>query len=511
MKPHALHLNIALLIASRPGLACDLCNGPPPTDDSDVLELSPDLLEAAVESHPLLVLMMYDSWDGSKPADTRLRNYANAATTLISMDSQALRLCKVDISAYPEVAQRLEVPTSTLPTMRLLRGDAGFGAEYRGGMTTAEMVSALWEEHERGGLDRVVEALNRSQEEEWRAAAGTRVVARLRRPESRTAFGQVAATFRNAIRFGLVSPPPTQPPAPPTTLEPPSLPPPPQAVAPPRSPPPLAPPSPPPLPGESEAEAEEEEEVLLFRERSGIMAGEAVDELRMPLARGGGNGGNGGRALTERTLQHWVRWAALPTVFQLTRATAGAYLHSGNVGIVFVATGGAEKQVEYVTRRLRRIADGMLGAGQHGLWLLWAERGDAEHARLREMLGLPPVTAGAGAAGESEFVIARMRSSRVTARYVMEASPFSYAAVADFAGAFARNELRPDGWQKELVRWAPLWLPAALLVIVLMSWRANKQAPPPAAAAPSGAEAGAEGEPPPPTKPGQDEAHAKTD
>ena len=72
--------------------------------------------------------------------------------------------------------------------------------------------------------------------------------------------------------------------------------------------------------------------------------------------------------------------------------------------------------------------------GQHGLWLLWAERGDAEHARLREMLGLPPVAAGAGAAADSEFVIARMRSSRVTARYVMEA-PFSYAAVGDFAGA----------------------------------------------------------------------------
>ena len=492
----------ALLIAlsSRLALACDLCNGPPPTDDSDVLELSPDLLEAAVASHPLLVLMLYDSWDGSRPTDTRLRNYANAATALIDMDSQALRLAKVDVSTYPEVAQRLEVPTSTLPTMRLLRGEAGFGAEYRGGMSTAEMVSALWEEHERGGLDRVVETLSREQEEEWRAAAGTRVVARLRRPESRAAFAQVAATFRNAIRFGVVLPPPAQPPAPPTKLEPPSAPSPPQAVAPPRSPPPLAPPSPPPLPGESEVD--EEEEVLLFRERSGIMAGEAVDELRMPLLRSG----RGGRALTERTLQHWVRWAALPTVFQLTRSTAGAYLHSGNVGIVFVATGGAEKQVEYVTRRLRRVADGMLAAGQHGLWLLWAERGDAEHARLREMLGLPSVVAGTSGQA-SEFVIARMRSSRVTARYVMEA-PFSYAAVADFAGAFARDELRPDGWQKELVRWAPFWLPAALLVLLVMSWRSSKQAPP--SAAPPGAEAGAEGEPAP-AKPGQNEAHAKTE
>ena len=110
--------------------------------------------------------------------------------------------------------------------------------------------------------------------------------------------------------------------------------------------------------------------------------------------------------------------------------------------------------------------------GQHGLWLLYAERGGAEHRRLREQLGLPALL---GAAHE-EFVIVRMRSGRIAATYLMP-PPFSYPAVAAFAAAFARDELRPEGWQKELVRWAPVWLPLLLLLLLLTRGKRPAAAP----------------------------------
>ena len=125
----------------------------------------------------------------------------------------------------------------------------------------------------------------------------------------------------------------------------------------------------------------------------------------------------------------------------------------------------------------------MRARGQHGLWLLWAERGSPEHRRLRSQLkwglGWWRAEPGAAEAGEEEFVILRMRSGRVAATYVMPA-PFSYAAVGEFAAAFARDELRPEGWQAELARWAPLWLPLVAALCLLRA--ARRKAPTPAAA-----------------------------
>ena len=59
-------------------------------------------------------------------------------------------------------------------------------------------------------------------------------------------------------------------------------------------------------------------------------------------------------------------------------------------------------------------------------------------------------------------------------------APFSYAAVGEFAAAFARDELRPEGWQAELARWAPLWLPLVAALCLLRA--ARRKAPTPAAA-----------------------------
>ena len=71
---------------------------------------------------------------------------------------------------------------------------------------------------------------------------------------------------------------------------------------------------------------------------------------------------------------------------------------------------------------------------------------------------------------EEEFVIVRMRSGRVAASYVMTA-PFSYAAIGDFAAAFARDELWPEGWQAQTARWAPLWLPLVAALLLLRAVR----------------------------------------
>jgi len=173
-------------------------------------------------------------------------------------------------------------------------------------------------------------------------------------------------------------------------------------------------------------------------------------------------------------------------------------MHGGNVGIAFVTVGG-DKQRDYAVRRLQRVAAEMRGRGQHGLWLLWAERGSPEHNRLREQLGLPRhllfspasfllgearalgwMRAEPGAAeaeagvDEEEFVIVRMRSGRIAATYVMPA-PFSYAAIGEFAASFARDELRPEGWQAQLARWAPLWLPLVAALCLLRA--ARRKAP----------------------------------
>ena len=149
---------------------------------------------------------------------------------------------------------------------------------------------------------------------------------------------------------------------------------------------------------------------------------------------------------------------------------------------VFVRAGG-DKQREYAVRRLHKVAAEMRARGQHGLWLLWAERGSPEHRHLRSQLGRGlgwwRAEPGAAEVGEEEFIILRMRSGRVAATYVMPA-PFSYAAVGEFAAAFARDELRPEGWQAELARWAPLWLP--LLAALCLLRTARRKAPSPAAA-----------------------------
>ena len=143
-------------------------------------------------------------------------------------------------------------------------------------------------------------------------------------------------------------------------------------------------------------------------------------------------------------------------------------------------TGGAPKQREYVVRRLRRVAAALAeDAASAPLWLLWAERSDPIHARLREKLGLPPVetAAEAAAADASDFAIARMGGGHVLQTYAMSA-PFSYDALREHARAYCAGELRADiHWRKELrERWPSVAAAvAAVAALLYYRWRGRRR------------------------------------
>jgi hypothetical protein len=192
-----------------------------------------------------------------------------------------------------------------------------------------------------------------------------------------------------------------------------------------------------------------------------------------PPARGAGEGFNA------RQLYRWVLWAALPTVYGLTRTTAATYLYDGASGVVFVPGVAASNRTrDYALRRLRRVAERMRLDGEHGLWLLWADTHDEAHARLRTQLGLPPPAAAAtasapppasvGARGgrDGEFAIVVMAGGRILHRFVMDDdAPFSFDAVHAFAQSFVRGELLGAQRRKHNLR--VLALSAAALVAVI--------------------------------------------
>ena len=197
---------------------------------------------------------------------------------------------------------------------------------------------------------------------------------------------------------------------------------------------------PPPPPG-APAPVEAETRVVLLRERSPTMEGE-MPQLVMPVV---------GGALEPHALRRWVRWAALPTVHQLTSESAKAFLHEGSAGVLFVRTGGAPSSASTSCAGSAASPAALAeDAASAPLWLLWAERSDPIHARLREKLGLPPVetAAEAAAADASDFAIARMEGGHVLQTYAMSA-PFSYDALREHARAYCAGELRADiHWRK---------------------------------------------------------------
>ncbi len=140
-----------------------------------------------------------------------------------------------------------------------------------------------------------------------------------------------------------------------------------------------------------------------------------------------------------------MRWAALPAVYELTEHSAPTFLSSGASAIAFVKTGRANKTIEYYERRLRRVSESLVSSGRHGLWLLWAERDDPAHSRLRAQLGLSATGDAADDDGAAEFAIVSMGGARILNSYVMSAqlSPISMLA---FCEAYLRGTLAREAW-----------------------------------------------------------------
>ena len=441
--------------------ACDICDGTRGqrslADGSidEVLELSAKGLEIAVAEHPLVLVLLYAPKWFMDERERRLLAAFGQAAQVARREALPAALARVDIDQFPSVAAALQVPRAALPTLRLLRGSVGYGSEWRGGRGAGDLVTYLREEAATPTAVRTLD--DDAAAAAFAALSTTRVRGRLWRPASVDAFAQVAATFRGAIKFAME--PRAADDAPVDAPESGAAP---AAPATPAG-------EPPPPPGGAPAPVEAET-VVLLRERSPTMEGE-MPELVMPVV---------GGALEPHALRRWVRWAALPTVHQLTSESAKAFLHEGSAGVLFVRTGGAPKQREYVVRRLRRVAAALAEDGAPApLWLLWAERSDPVHARLREKLGLPPVetAAEAAAADASDFAIARMGGGHVLQTYAMSA-PFSYDALREHARAYCAGELRADiHWRKELrERWPSVAAAvAAVAALLYYRWRGRRR------------------------------------
>lgn len=165
-----------------------------------------------------------------------------------------------------------------------------------------------------------------------------------------------------------------------------------------------------------------------------------------------------------------MRWAALPTVFELTTASAQVYLQEGSSAVCFLDMSAVPRprQQEYAVRRLRKLAAKLNVAGAHGLWLLWADRSDPAHDRLRAHLGVAPA-----APGESQFAIVVMAGSRVSQTFVMR-SEFSMDSAYSFCVTFLDGQLWPEGWQKELIYALSnrcVLLLAAVVCCLLLAWQ----------------------------------------
>ena len=390
---------LAAMALPRLVSGCDLCEGGAgPSGGSvtadGVLELTPSAFGDVVDAHPLVVLLLYRPWCSR----TRKlhEEYAAAARTLRPVGT-SVALARIDASEYPEFAATLGVSPAALPALRVHRGDAQFGAMYRGGLSAAKIASYVREELSRrdgAALQRVGA--------DWRespAPASTRVIGRLSKPRSLRAYEQVAMALGDVIEFALEEGPGADdPPVPPAAS-------------------PAAPSAPPAMPPSSAPE-----EVTLQRERSPAMAGEAA-AVTMAAPTDG---------LDALALERWVRWAALPSVHALTPQSARAYLAEGAAGILIAPDG---MHADVAASGLRHVADALSAAGRHGLWLLHAARSDEAHARLIDFLGVRGPFAA--------FVVVESSGYRISAKYTMHA-PFTWASLEDHAAAYLRGELTPD-------------------------------------------------------------------
>jgi hypothetical protein len=493
---------------------CDVCDGQAAKKlkSGQILDISDEGLTQLVAAHDAVFLLLFQPWDARSD---RLASAFDRVAAVLHRTGGApgCVLAQIDASTFPAVPAALHVAAASLPTIRVLRGDASFGYPLRSGDTAPEIEAAIRSELERAGrsvVSRLDSATLTNLLNSTKPGTRTRVIGHLRHPPHVRAFEQVAHAFDSVITFVL---PAVAAPLPTTeklTAA---------AVA------------------AAAAEEDEEELVVLYREVSEEMEGEAPFlELRVaaPVGSGRVHGssstaststitstststssvGGARSSLGAHQLFEWVRWAALPTVFVLTPSSARAYLTDGASGVLFVPGLSTSVQTrEYATRRMRRLAE-RLGAQANAterLWLLLADSHDRMHTRLRAQLGLGSEGGSGGGSGgggnggggsfgnfgsfgssssssssssgssgssgsrrgasvhEYEFAIVVFAGARLSERFVMPTTEgFSFDAVHTFAAAFASGDLQRAARRLELLAKA-MWAVAGFSTLAFVT------------------------------------------
>ena len=520
---------VLLLLVLRIGRTCDVCDGTAgrKVASGQVLDISEEGLHRIVPAHGMIALLIFRSSWSHRRTERVLLAFDEAATALRDANIPVV-MAQIDARAFPAVTSTLRITENELPTIHVLRGDPTFSYRLRGGTAAREIMTELRTEADRSLSDSGVSHLSQEQlltfEQESGQGTPTRVIANVSRLNSIRAVEQVAHAFHGAIRFARPDASPLAPNllslaaplSPPPPLPAPQLSPPPWPPSPPSPPSPSSLPSPPsPLACTSDGER-----IILLREVSEYMSGEA-QMLEMPssmwvgsTALGTALGSPAGYlgpylgtylgtylgaytgspaapcGLTARQLHDWVRWAALPSVYALTAESAKTYLMDGASAVLFwPGASTSPKTKDYLVRRLRRLADRLHADGGDGLWLLWADSLDPRHARLRAQLGLPDASAltssdqpahsaakeavaTAGSVPVGEFAIVVMAAGRVREAYNMGSEPFTFEAAHSHATDFISGRLRRAAVRSQIV-WqvAQAATACASLAVAVGAWR----------------------------------------
>jgi len=109
--------------------------------EGEVLVLTEDTFQAAVDSNEFILVDFYASW--CPPCQRLAPEYAKAAATLAGKGS-AIKLAKVDAEAEQALSERFEI--EGFPTLKYFR--SGEPIEYEGGRTEEEIVA--WVERKAG-------------------------------------------------------------------------------------------------------------------------------------------------------------------------------------------------------------------------------------------------------------------------------------------------------------------------------------------------------------------------
>ncbi len=426
-----LHLVLATahLVATQLTAACELCGGATSTaeDTLSQLDTDPADMRATAANHSLLLLLLYSPFCRRSATALSAMHAAVRAAKRDALPPHSLAFGTLDATLHPDAALRLlgepaNLADAALPAYRLVRGDPSYGAVYRGGYSSAEVLQYVRAE---------VAAL---------AAGGggarastptpTRVVGRLAAGgEDERAFWRVGQAYRGIIDFELASTTPREP-------------------------------------------AEEDASLVLVRERTALFRDEepTVATPRSVLF----------PRLDAAALERWVRWAALPPVGVLSRACSRVYLPEGASAIVFVPAGASAAARAALTAELRSASARLVASSATPLplmWMLHAESAE-EHERLRAQLG---IYSALRSDGVCELAFVWMVSARIGASFVAPAGALSAERVANLASAFLRGELR-DGSRIRYWRWVVSAMPptptavslALMWAAAIMRWRLRR-------------------------------------